>query len=175
MKTTSASNALVVPVSGIAPGDDRVCDIIPDDADCRSRDTGKEPARTSFINQRCNPDIGDNADTADRHEHRKAGKEAQATALVAESQSGATALQIAARRSPVPLIAVTPSARTAQQLAIVYGIKAYIRPTDPQAATKLTNWLKQNKVLHAGDVVVTASGRHPGVVGTTDTIKVRVL
>jgi pyruvate kinase len=39
----------------------------------------------------------------------------------------------------------------------------------------LTNWLQQHKVLKKGDVVVTASGRYPGVVGTTDTIKVRVL
>ena len=27
----------------------------------------------------------------------------------------------------------------------------------------------------SGDIVVTASGKYPGVVGTTDTIKVRVL
>jgi hypothetical protein len=43
------------------------------------------------------------------------------------------------------------------------------------AASKLTDWLVKNKVLGKGDVVVTASGRYPGVVGTTDTIKVRVL
>lgn len=43
------------------------------------------------------------------------------------------------------------------------------------AATKLTNWLRSNNVLDKGDVVVTASGRYPGVAGATDTIKVRVL
>jgi hypothetical protein len=42
-------------------------------------------------------------------------------------------------------------------------------------ATKLTNWLRQQKVLKTGDMIVTASGQHPGVVGTTDTIKVRML
>jgi pyruvate kinase len=50
-----------------------------------------------------------------------------------------------------------------------------VRPDDKLAATKLTNWLQENKVLHKGDMIVTASGQHPGVVGTTDTIKVRVL
>lgn len=98
-----------------------------------------------------------------------------ATAVVAETKSGATALQIVAHRSSIPLIAVTNDQRTGQQLAIVYGVKSYIRPADALAATKLMDWLRKNKVLHKGDVVVTASGRYPGVVGTTDTIKVRVL
>jgi pyruvate kinase len=99
----------------------------------------------------------------------------KAKAIVAETKSGATALQIAARRPEHALIAVTDEARTAQQLAIVYDIKGYIRPVDSEAAGKLTDWLRHNKVLHAGDVVVTVSGRYPGVVGTTDTIKIRVL
>jgi pyruvate kinase len=98
-----------------------------------------------------------------------------AKAIVAETKSGATALQIASRRPIVPIIAVTSDARTAQQLAIAYGVKSYIRPVDALAASKLTDWLEKNKVLHKGDIVVTASGMYPGVVGTTDTIKVRVI
>lgn len=98
-----------------------------------------------------------------------------AKAIVVETKSGATALQIAALRSPVPLIAVTSDIRTAQQLALVYDVKSYLRPTDKLAASKLTDWLHSTKVLHKGDIVVTASGRHPGIVGTTDTIKVRML
>ncbi len=98
-----------------------------------------------------------------------------ASAIVAETKSGATALQIAAHRSTIPLIAVTNDARTAQQLAIAHSVKSYVRPADPLAANKLTDWLRKNKVLRTGDVVVTASGRYPGVVGTTDTIKVRAL
>lgn len=99
----------------------------------------------------------------------------QAKAIVAETKSGATAFQISSYRPEIPLIAVTSDVRTAQQLAIVYGVKSYIRPVDGQAASKLTDWLRKNRVLHSGDVVVTASGKNPGVVGTTDTIKVRVL
>jgi len=98
-----------------------------------------------------------------------------ARAIVAETKSGATAAQIAALRPEIPVIAVTSEIRTAQQLALVYGVKSYIRPADPEAAMKLTDWLLQNSVLGKGDVVVAVSGRYPGVVGTTDTIKVRVL
>ncbi|MCA9337744.1 pyruvate kinase [Candidatus Saccharibacteria bacterium] len=98
-----------------------------------------------------------------------------ARTIVAETKSGATVLQIAARRPSIPIIAVTSEERVTHQLAIVFGTKSYTRPVDKMAATKLTDWLRLNKVLKEGDVVVTASGRHPGVVGTTDTIKVRVL
>lgn len=98
-----------------------------------------------------------------------------AQAIVAETASGATALQISSRRPSVPLIAVTSDFMTAQRLSIVYGSKSYVRPVDRKAATKLTNWLQQNKVLKKGDTVVTVYGQYPGVVGTTDTIKVRVL
>ena len=102
-------------------------------------------------------------------------KTINAKAIVAETKSGATALQLAAHRTKIPLLALTNDIRTAQQLAIVYSVKSYVRPADRSAAIKLTDWLRQNKVLRPGDIVVTASGRHPGVVGTTDTIKVRVL
>jgi len=99
----------------------------------------------------------------------------KAKAIVAETRSGATALQIASHRPARPVIAVTSDPRVAQQLSIVYGTKSYIRPDNKFAATKLANWLHLNKVLAKGDMVVTASGKYPGVVGTTDTIKVRVL
>ncbi len=98
-----------------------------------------------------------------------------ATAIVAETKSGATARQIASKRTDMPIVAVTNDTRTLQQLAIVYGIKSYLRPVDRLAAFKLTDWLQKQKILNKGDLVVTASGRQPGVVGTTDTIKVRLL
>lgn len=103
------------------------------------------------------------------------GEAVSAGAIVAETKSGATALQVAALRPDMPIIAVTSAARVAQQLSIVYGIKSYIRPDGKMQATKLTNWLHHSRVLKKGDIVVTASGQYPGVVGTTDTIKVRVL
>ncbi len=98
-----------------------------------------------------------------------------AVAIVAETKTGETALQVVAHRPRIPIIAVTTDPHVSQQLAIAYGTKAYTRPADKYAATKLTNWLHQSKVLKKGDVVLTVSGKYPGVVGTTDTIKVRAL
>lgn len=98
-----------------------------------------------------------------------------AKAIVAETKSGATALQISSRRPEIPIIAVSSNSRVVQQLALVYSVKSYQRPDDRLQATKLTNWLLHNKVLSKGDVLVSASGKRPGAVGTTDTIKVRIL
>lgn len=98
-----------------------------------------------------------------------------AQAIVTETLSGATARQVASHRSAVPIIAVTSDQLTAHQLALVYGTKSYIRPDDKFAASKLTDWLRKSRLFSKGDMVVTASGKYPGIVGTTDTIKVRVL
>lgn len=99
----------------------------------------------------------------------------KACVIVAETKSGATALQIASRRPEMPVIAVTDEPRTAQQLTLVYGVKSFTRPADPHAAQKLTDWLREQDIFQSKDVVVTVSGRYPGVIGTTDTIKVRIL
>ncbi len=98
-----------------------------------------------------------------------------ATAIVAETKSGATAIRIASRRPNITIIAVTSSVKVADQLAILYGTKSFVRKDDHYQAAQLTDWLCKYKVLKKGDIVVTASGKYPGVVGTTDTIKVRVL
>lgn len=102
-------------------------------------------------------------------------KSLSAKAIVTETKSGDTALQTASYRPDLPIIAVTSDKRVAQQLTIVYGTKSYIRPTHRLAATKLTDWLRHNKVLTKGDVIIMTAGKYPGVVGTTDTIKVRVI
>jgi pyruvate kinase len=102
-------------------------------------------------------------------------REVDATVIVAETKSGATALQLSSRRPDTPIIAVTSEQHVCNQLAISYGTKSFVRPDDKFAATKLTDWLRKTKVLSKGDIIVTASGQYPGVVGTTDTIKVRIL
>jgi pyruvate kinase len=98
-----------------------------------------------------------------------------AKVILAETMSGATALRIAALRPTVPVMAVTSEVRTAQQLALVYGTKSYIRPAHADAVITFTDWLQECNVFKPGDAVVTVSGRQPGVAGTTDTIRVRML
>lgn len=96
-----------------------------------------------------------------------------ASAIVAETKTGATVLDIASERPDMPIIAVTDSHRTAQQLAIVFDVKSYVRPASKQAAQRLTDFLQTSHVFNKGDVIVMVSGQYPGVVGTTDTIKIR--
>ena len=99
----------------------------------------------------------------------------KAKAIVAETHTGATALNIASHRPTMPIIMVTPSLRVAQQLAIVYGGKVFVRSETKSTSQKLTDWLRRQKVFTPGDIVVSASGMYPGKVGGTDTIKVLAL
>ena len=98
-----------------------------------------------------------------------------ARAIVAETKSGATVLNISSLRPDMPIIAVTDQVRTAQQLALVFGVKSFVRPVSKSAGEKLTDFLRDKRVFDKGDIIVAVSGQYPGVVGTTDTIKVRQL
>lgn len=98
-------------------------------------------------------------------------------AIVAETKSGATAVNIAAHRPNLPIISVTSEERVAQQLALSYANKSYVRPDGETAGLSLANELngqdffgKKKRVQ-----VVIVSGRQPGLIGATDTIRVRVL
>lgn len=98
-------------------------------------------------------------------------------AIVAETKTGATAENIAAHRPNLPIISVTSSQRAAQQLALSYANKSFVRPDGETAGLELAQELKDQGYF--GDAknvqVVIVSGRQPGLVGATDTIKVRVL
>ncbi len=98
-----------------------------------------------------------------------------AKAIVSETQTGATAISICSWRPNLPVIVVASQKQTAQQLALLYGAETFVRPVDKLAATKLTDWLQSQKIFQKGDTIVTASGKYPGLVGGTDTIKVRTL
>ncbi len=101
----------------------------------------------------------------------------KADAIVAETKSGATAVNIAAHRPNVPIISVTSEKRVAQQLALSYANRSFVRPDGETAGLTLANELygqdffgKKKKVR-----VVIVSGRQPGLIGATDTIRVRML
>lgn len=99
------------------------------------------------------------------------------SAIVAETKSGALAANIAAHRPNLPIINVTSSQRAAQQLALSYANKSFVRPDGERAGLELAKELKANGFFGENEnvTVVIVSGRQPGVVGTTDTIRVRVL
>ena len=100
-----------------------------------------------------------------------------AQAIVSETKSGATADNIASHRPNLPIISVTSSKRAAQQLALSYANKSFVRPDGEKAGLTLARELKEQGYF--GDqskvTVVIVSGRQPGLEGATDTIRVRVL
>lgn len=99
------------------------------------------------------------------------------SAIVAQTKSGATASNIAAHRPNLPIISVTPSKRAAQQLALNYANKSYVRPDSETAGEDLARELKAKGFFgDIGDVsVAIVSGQQPGVAGGTDTIRLRVV
>jgi len=97
-------------------------------------------------------------------------------AIIAETKSGATAANIAAHRPNLPIISVTSEMRAAQQLGLSYANRSYVRPDADEAGFDLAKELKAEGLFGEGVAnVIIVSGQQPGVVGTTDTIKVRVL
>lgn len=100
----------------------------------------------------------------------------EVTAIIAETKSGATASNIAAHRPNLPIISVTSEIKVAQQLALSYANRAYIRPDSVEAGYDLAKELKNAGLFGENTVkVIIVSGQQPGVIGLTDTIKVRVL
>lgn len=102
-------------------------------------------------------------------------KQLKAAAIVAETKSGATATHIAAYRPSRPIISVTSVPRVAQQLALLYANKSFLRPEGEKAGVELAKELAENGFLEKPATVVLVSGRQPGLMGATDTIRVRTL
>ncbi|MFZ2275413.1 MAG: pyruvate kinase [Candidatus Nanogingivalis sp.] len=98
-------------------------------------------------------------------------------AIVVETKSGQTAATVAANRPALPIVSVTSDKRVAQQLGLNYGTQSYVRPDGEFAGFELAKELKANGFFGDKEVVtiVIVSGRQPGLVGGTDTIRVRTV
>jgi pyruvate kinase len=103
-------------------------------------------------------------------------KQLKVPAIIAETKSGATAANIASHRPNLPIISVTSEPRSAQQLALSYANRCYVRPDAPEAGFDLASELKAEGYFGNDPTsVIIVSGQQPGIIGTTDTIKVRIL
>lgn len=97
-------------------------------------------------------------------------------AIIAETKSGATAANIAGHRPNLPIISVTSEMSSAQKLGLNYANRSYVRPDAEEAGFDLAKELKAQGLFGEGKTtVIIVSGQQPGIIGTTDTIKVRVL
>lgn len=107
----------------------------------------------------------------------KLAEQLHVAVIVAKTKTGATAAAIAAYRPNLPIVSVTSDARTAQQLALCYANRSYVRPDDPNVEYTLLSELRETGYFDTDEPVRVAivSGRTPGVAGTTDTIRMRVI
>ena len=98
-----------------------------------------------------------------------------ADAIVAETKTGTTARNIAAERPSCPIISVTGRARVAQQLALLYANKSFLRPDGESHGFELARTLSDSGYISASATVVIVSGYQPGLAGATNTIRVHKL
>jgi pyruvate kinase len=101
-----------------------------------------------------------------------------AVALVAFTETGATARHMAVHRHGIPLLAFTTRPEVRSQLALLWGCETFVVPfmqhTDDMimSADKALLELGRGRV---GDFVVFAAGTPPGAAGSTNTLRVHKL
>ncbi len=95
--------------------------------------------------------------------------------LVAFTQSGDSARRMARLRPGIPLLAFSPLESTRHQLALSWGIEAYIADhvdhTD-EMVKQVDRMLLDQARCRRGDVVVIVAGSPPGIPGSTNAMRV---
>src|SRR5690606_36675393 len=101
----------------------------------------------------------------------------KADVIVAETKEGGTAENIAGCRPRQPIISVTSIPRVAQQLALSYANRSFVRDDAEDAGYNLVNELYQEGFFGGISPLnaVVVRGMQPGVTGGTDTIRACVV
>ncbi|MCY0864675.1 MAG: pyruvate kinase [Sulfobacillus sp.] len=109
------------------------------------------------------------------HASVTAAEDLQARAILSATESGSTALAVAALRPRVPIIALTPYLPIARRLTIVWGVvpvvTARAHSTDQMMDNAVTTALAHGWVA-SGDRVVLTAGVPIGQTGTTNLMRV---
>lgn len=104
----------------------------------------------------------------------RAANDSGATAIIACTNSGTTARAISRFRPVVPVLAVTPSLRTARQLSVAWGITAVV--SDHHGTTDDIVWFAVVAAVEAGvakrgDIVAVLVGSPEAALPTTDVLR----
>ena len=105
----------------------------------------------------------------------RAAVDAEVSAIIACTNTGATARAISRFRPPMPVIAATPSARAAQQLTMAWGIGAVL--IDRQETTDDIVWfavkaVAEQGLVQSGQLVAVLVGSPVEPNRTTDTLRI---
>jgi pyruvate kinase len=104
----------------------------------------------------------------------RAAIDEDAAAIIACTRSGTTARAISRFRPPMPIIAVTPSPRTASQLTLSWGVETLV--IDEVTTTDEIVWFAVQAAVragfaHPGDVVIVLAGSPIEPEPATDTLR----
>lgn len=105
----------------------------------------------------------------------KTAYSADAKAIFAFTSAGATARLLSRLRPPMPLIALTSTAKTYHQLALNWGIIPCLSDESKsmrEAFDKLSKIALERKLVSYGDLVVVTAGAPFGISGTTNAMLV---
>jgi pyruvate kinase len=94
------------------------------------------------------------------------------------TESGDSARRMARLRSPIPMIAFTPSEEIRRRMALSWGVKSYLVPrvTHTDAMYPIVDEaLISHDLAQSGDKVVVISGSPPGTPGSTNDLRVHVV
>ncbi|MCU1672780.1 MAG: pyruvate kinase [Frankiales bacterium] len=101
-----------------------------------------------------------------------------ASALVAFTQSGDTARLLAEHRSPIPLLAFTPTADVRSQLALTWGVETFLVPsvkhTDEMVKQVDSAMLDLGR-MQKGELITIVAGSPPQQSGSTNAMRVHRL
>ncbi len=104
------------------------------------------------------------------------GKRIGAKFLVTFTTSGDSARRLARLRSPIPILAFTPSEQTRFTLTLNWGVETFLVPmvghTDDMIR-QVDKALTDSGVIADGELVVIVAGSPPGVAGHTNMVRVR--
>jgi pyruvate kinase len=119
-------------------------------------------------------------DTPDAIAHAavRVAADVKARALVAFTQSGATARRVARHRPEIPLLAFTTEPEVRSQLALTWGVETFIVPRADHTDVMISQVDRAMLELERGspgDRVVVVAGTPVGASGTTNTLRVHVL
>jgi pyruvate kinase len=94
------------------------------------------------------------------------------------TESGDSARRMARLRSPIPMVAFTPSEEIRRRMALSWGVKSYLVPrvTHTDAMYPIVDEaLMSHSLAGRGDKVVVISGSPPGTPGATNDLRVHVV
>jgi pyruvate kinase len=103
-----------------------------------------------------------------------AAQELQTKFIVVFSKSGTMARHLAALRPTQRIVALTPSARTRNSLAAVWGIEPYLLDftgRSQELLARADETLIASGLVHKGEMIVEMAGRIPGQPGLSSSMK----